>query len=225
MILITGASSGLGAALAKQYARDKIALTLTGRHEERLHAVAQQCQPANICTLAADLADPQAVTQLFDHLPHAPKSIIFCTGSGYFGPIEKQEPDAIAQLVQNNLLSASYFLHEVVKRYRNTPLTCAVVMSTAAQSAKAGESTYCAVKWGVRGLVESVRLELKGKPMKLVGVYPGGMATEFWATSGETMDTREWMTPDETATMLRNALQQAQHGYISEITISRNELF
>ncbi|UTM55993.1 SDR family NAD(P)-dependent oxidoreductase [Photobacterium sp. CCB-ST2H9] len=221
MILITGASSGLGAALAKTYAQDKHTLTLTGRHDERLHEVAQACQPANICTLTADLSDPKAVTRLFDQLPATPETIIFCTGSGHFGTIEKQDPEAIARLIHNNLLSAAYFLREAVIRYRNTPLTMVMVMSTAAQTAKAGESTYCAVKWGVRGLMESVRLELKDKPMNLVGVYPGGMATDFWATSGKTMDLSGFMTADETANMLKKSLHHANHGYISDITINR----
>ncbi|MCV5665125.1 SDR family NAD(P)-dependent oxidoreductase, partial [Escherichia coli] len=66
-------------------------------------------------------------------------------------------------------------------------------MSTAAQKPKAQESTYCAVKWAVKGLIESVRLELKGKPMKIIAVYPGGMDTEFWKTSGNTMDTSHFM--------------------------------
>ncbi|WP_311568452.1 SDR family NAD(P)-dependent oxidoreductase [Photobacterium arenosum] len=221
MILITGASSGLGAALAASYAADGHTLTLTGRNDERLHNIARQCQPANICTLTADLSDASSVSSLFDKLPSAPETIIFCAGSGYFGSLEKQEPDAIAQLISNNLLSATYFLREAIKRYRNTPLTCAIVMSTAAQVAKAGESTYCAAKWGVKGLVESARLELAGKPMKLVGVYPGGMATEFWASSGKEMDLSSFMPPEETAAMLKKALQHAEHGYISDITINR----
>ena len=94
-------------------------------------------------------------------------------------------------------------------------------MSTAAQVAKAGESTYCAVKWAIRGLVESLRLELKGSPMKLIAVYPGGMATDFWKTSGKELDTSGFMTAQEVAIMLKQALVNADHGYVSDITINR----
>jgi short-subunit dehydrogenase len=94
-------------------------------------------------------------------------------------------------------------------------------MSPAAQAGKANESTYCAVKWAVKGLVESLRLELKSSPMKLIAVYPGGMATDFWSTSGKDIDTSSFMTADEAAQMLKSALVATQHGYVSDLTINR----
>jgi len=220
MILITGASSGLGAALARLYGSEGKALTLTGRDPQRLHDVALSCGE-HVTALAASLSDPAQVTQVLDKLDTPPSMVIHCAGSGLFGPLEQQDPQAIEQLVQNNLLSSIYLLQELVKRYRDQKTTVVMVMSTAAQAAKAEESTYCAVKWAVKGLVESTRLELKGSAMKLVSVYPGGMATDFWPTSGKTLDSSEFMTAHEAAEMLKNALQSSQHGYISDITINR----
>ncbi len=95
-----------------------------------------------------------------------PDTVIHCAGSGYFGPIEEQDPQAINDLIQNNVSSTIYLLRELVARYRNHKVNVVIVMSTVAQVAKAGESTYCAAKWAVKGLVESVRLEPKGSPMK-----------------------------------------------------------
>lgn len=96
-----------------------------------------------------------------------------------------------------------------------------IVMSTAAQQAKAGESTYCAAKWAVRGFIESVRLELKGKPMKIIAVYPGGMDTGFWPSSGKSLDTSSFMSAEEAAEMLQGALRATEHGHIADITIAR----
>ena len=131
-------------------------------------------------------------------------------------------PELIGELIHNNVTSAILFLRELVKRYRHEKVNVVVVMSTAAQVAKAGESTYCAAKWAVRGLIESVRLELKGSPMKLIAVYPGGMATDFWQTSGKDLDTSGFMTAEEAAAMLKQALVSAEHGYVSDITINRS---
>jgi short-subunit dehydrogenase len=77
------------------------------------------------------------------------------------------------------------------------------------------------VKWAVRGLVESVRLELKGKAMNLVCVYPGGMATDFWPTSGKDMNVDTFMSADEAASMIKGALQSTDSGYVSDITVNR----
>lgn len=219
MILITGASSGLGASLAKLYAeQDNIAIT--GRNAERLEQVAGSIKQPNTAYVC-DLSDEQSVIHLFDSLPTTPNMIIHCAGSGYFGPIENQSFAQIKQLLDNNITSAVLMLREAVKRYKDQAVTVVIVMSTAALAGKAEESTYCATKWAVKGLVESVRLELKTSPMKLIAVYPGGMDTGFWPTSGKQANTNSFMSATEAATMLKQALQASEHGYISDITITR----
>ena len=223
MILITGSSSGLGAALAKQYANtsnNRQRLMVTGRSSQRLAELAKSL-PANTVSQACDLCDPQSVSELLDALPETPKLVVHSAGSGYFGKIEQQDPAAISDMLKNNIESSIFLIRELVQRYKDKPVTIAVVMSTAAQGAKAEESTYCAAKWAVKGFIESVRLELKGHPMKIVAVYPGGMATEFWGTSGKAMDTSSFMTAQEAAQMLQQALTSTEHGYVSDITIAR----
>lgn len=223
MILITGSSSGLGAALAKQYASsttDAQRVAITGRNAQRLAEVAK-ILPANTISQTCNLCDPQSVSDLLDALPETPKLVIHSAGSGYFGKIEQQDPTTISDMLKNNIESSIFLIREMVKRYKEQPVTIAVIMSTAAQGAKAEESTYCAAKWAVKGFIESVRLELKGHPMKIVAVYPGGMATEFWGTNGKAMDTSSFMTATEAAQMLQQALTSTEHGYISDVTINR----
>ncbi|SUI83072.1 SDR family NAD(P)-dependent oxidoreductase [Shewanella morhuae] len=224
MILITGASSGLGAALASLYAKENEPLTLTGRNTERLYTVANTLTPFSthsITAIAADLTSETSLEALFDGLTATPKTVIHCAGSGYFGAIETQGARDIQSLLNNNVTSTILLVRELVKRYKDQAITVVIVMSTAALAAKAGESTYCAAKWAVRGFVESVRLELKQSPMKLIAVYPGGMDTGFWPSSGKTLDTTHFMSPDEAAGMLKQALIATQHGYIADITIQR----
>ncbi len=221
MILITGASSGLGAALANLYNLDGKSLLISGRNKQRLAQVAEKMS-GKVQSAQADLCDPQAISALLDSLEQVPDTVIHCAGSGYFGPIEEQEPEAINNLIANNVTSTIFLLRELVQRYRSHKVTVVIVMSTAAQVAKAGESTYCAAKWAVRGLLESVRLELKDSPMKLIAVYPGGMATDFWKTSGKVLNTSEFMTAEEAAIMLKQALISTENGFVSDITINRS---
>ncbi|QYK02052.1 SDR family NAD(P)-dependent oxidoreductase [Shewanella psychrotolerans] len=219
MILITGASSGLGAALAKLYADENQDVTITGRDQIRLQQVSDASN--KIQSIAADLSDESSVSALLDQLPHRPGSVIHCAGSGYFGPIETQQVTEINKLLENNVTSTILLVRELVKRYKDQKINVVVVMSTAALAAKAGESTYCAAKWAVRGFIESVRLELKNSPMKLIAVYPGGMDTGFWPSSGKTLDTSSFMSAEEAAGMLKQAVTASEHGYISDITIQR----
>jgi uncharacterized protein len=225
MYLITGASSGLGAALSHEYAADGQQLYLTGRDEAKLSQVVDDVSRMNkgvtIQSKSAVLNDPSSVTALLDSLPHVPKTVIHCAGSGYFGALAEQTSEGIINLVNNNLTATLLLLSELVRRYQDEPTRVVIVLSTAALQAKAGESSYCAVKWAIKGLIESLRLELKGKPMSLIAVYPGGMATEFWQTSGKELDTSGFMSAAEAASMIKQALVSSEHGYISDITINR----
>ncbi len=220
MIVITGASSGLGAELAKLYDADGELTYLTGRSESKLSAITTGL-PNNIGHQTCDLASYEDAEHLFEQLERPPKAVIHCAGSGYFGLLEEQDPEQINTLITNNLNSAINVLRESVKRYKDEPVNVVMIMSTAAQQPKAQESTYCAVKWAVKGLIESVRLELKGKPMKIIAVYPGGMATEFWETSGKGLDTSSFMQAEDAAQMIHDALQSIGNGYVSDIMVNR----
>lgn len=220
MIVITGASSGLGAELAKLYDAEGKVTYLIGRSESKLSAVTEQLSN-NVGYQACNLASHKEVEDFFEQLEPLPKTIIHSAGSGYFGLLEDQSPEQIQTLINNNLNSAINVLRELVKRYKDEPINVVMIMSTAAQQPKAQESTYCAVKWAVKGLIESVRLELKGKPMKIVAVYPGGMATEFWETSGKLLDTRSFMKSEDAAQMIHDALSSIGNGYVSDITVNR----
>ncbi|AVF66793.1 SDR family NAD(P)-dependent oxidoreductase [Vibrio alginolyticus] len=220
MIVITGASSGLGAELAKRYDAEGKETYVIGRNTEKLSALAKQLSH-NVGYQACNLSLHQNVKQLFDGVKQSPEMVIHSAGSGYFGLLEEQEPEEIQKLIDNNLNSAVHVLRELVKRYKDHPIKVVMIMSTAAQQPKAQESTYCAVKWAIKGLIESVRLELKGKPMKIIAVYPGGMDTEFWKTSGNTMDTSYFMQAEDAAEMLHNALSSIGNGYVSDITVNR----
>lgn len=57
--------------------------------------------------------------------------------------------------------------------------------------------------------------------MKIIAVYPGGMATEFWETSGKSLDLSSFMQAEDAAEMLHNALSSIGNGYVSDITVNR----
>lgn len=220
MVLITGASSGLGAALAELYDAQNHRVHLTGRSESKLLDVQRRLSD-RARYQACDLANHDNVESLFEQLDEVPTKIIHCAGSGYFGLLEEQNPEQIDALIKNNLSSAINVVRESVKRYKAQPVTLVMIMSTAAQQPKAQESTYCAVKWAVKGLIESVRIELKGQPMKIVAIYPGGMATEFWTTSGKELITDSFMSAEDAASMIYSALSELGNGYVSDITLNR----
>lgn len=222
MIVITGASSGLGAALAQHYAEQGRRLFLTGRSSGRLAKLAASL-PSQVHWLALDLTLEEQVESLFNQVGEVPSMIIHCAGSGLFGPVVDHSEAQLKQLLDNNVVSAGLMLKHTIARYRTMPLQLAMVVSTAAQVGKANEVFYCGAKWAVRGMVEAARAEIKTDPMRITGIYPGGMNTQFWQQSDcrGHVGAAGFMTAQEVARMIASGLEHSQVGYVSDLTINR----
>ena len=96
------------------------------------------------------------------------------------------------------------------------------IMSTAGLRAKPKETVYCAAKWGARGFTESLKEAVKGTPVNVVGVYPGGMKTEFWSPDcGAVTDSSKFMDPADVADVILHAVSQRPGMAVSDLTIDR----
>lgn len=99
------------------------------------------------------------------------------------------------------------------------------IMSSAALKGNKQESLYCATKWGERGYTESLKTTYKGTSVKVIGVYPGGMNTEFWEDSRDYVSDEKsstFMNPKDVATVILNAILNHQSVNVADIMIERN---
>ena len=221
--LITGAAGGLGAGLAKVLAAKGEKLLLVARKQEQLDVLVQSL-PGDHLAFECDLSQPEQVENLKQFALSklgVPTTLLNCAGSGVFGPLEQLDAGDIALSLNNNLLPVILPCRAFISEMKEAGGVIANMMSTAALKGKAGESVYCASKWGVRGFTESLREETKSSPLRVVAVYPAGMSTGFWDETGVDYPVDTFMSGNEAAQMIASALVQAQKGFISEITLSR----
>ncbi|MSS12842.1 SDR family oxidoreductase [Bifidobacterium tsurumiense] len=104
-------------------------------------------------------------------------------------------------------------------------LKIANVMSTAATRGNANESVYCATKWGERGYTESLKAAYKGSSVKIVGVYPGGIDTNFYVDSHDYVSEdkqHSFMDPAQLAEVILFNLVNEANLTVSDILIERN---
>jgi short-subunit dehydrogenase len=87
------------------------------------------------------------------------------------------------------------------------------------------ESVYCASKFGVRGFTESLALELQETPIHVVGIYMGGMNTEFWSGIFTPEQTKNLMDPDDVADIIVENLHPRQYLSVSEVVIKNKKSF
>jgi short-subunit dehydrogenase len=180
-ILITGASSGIGEALAEAYARPGVTLVLTGRDRERLDAVVARCMERGAVVRAAtvDVADRAAMANWLALVDRAtPVDLCIANagisggtgGSGGKGESEEQARRILAVNVDGVLNTIHPLIGPMTARGRGQ---LALVSSLAGFRGYPGAPAYCASKAAVRSYGESLRLDLRAAGIEVSVICPG----------------------------------------------------
>ena len=181
ILLITGASSGLGAAIARHAAACGHHLHLVARRRDALTHTAATCDRAASITLhPLDLADTDAVAQWLPTLP-PPDILINNAGSGLFKPALETTDDETAAMLRLNTLAPIQLIHALA------PLMVARghghiinIISQAGKIATPKTAAYAASKHALLGYSNALRLELAGSGVLVTSVNPGPMLTAFF---------------------------------------------
>ncbi len=222
IVVITGAGSGLGAALAKKYSTLGYHICLLGRTKSKLENTAKTL--ANGFSIyEVDVASKQMVGEIIHSIQDEFGSIpllINNAGVGYFDLAENLEEYAIHQMIDINLKGTIFCSQEVLKgmKERNEG-TIVNIVSTAGLEGKVTESVYSASKFGVRGFTESLALELRETSINVCAVYMGGMRTEFWDGIFSEEKTKTLMDPNDIADIIMNNIKPRKALAVTEVVI------
>jgi short-subunit dehydrogenase len=203
--LVTGASSGIGAATVRQLARQGAHPLLAGRDEHALAALAAETGGRQ---LAVDLREPEAAERIAEWAGDV--DVLVCNaGIGFAGQLDELSPAGIAELVTVNLtahLSLARLVLPGMLRRRRGHLV--LVSSIAGCLGVADEAVYAATKAGLRTFADSVRLA--HPEIGVTTVIPGVVDTPFFDRRGAAYDrTRPKPVPaDAVATALLDAVRR-----------------
>jgi len=191
VILITGASSGIGWATAKLAGKKGYSLMLTGRREERLRQlqaeIYQDGGKAEYC--AADLNDLEQIEKLVqESLGHFGRIDVLINNAG-FGRLkwleELEMKEDIAQQIQVNLTACIQLTRAVLPSMMERKSGHIIsVISIAGLIGTPKYSVYAASKFGLRGFSEALRREVASDNIRVSAIYPGGVETEFAEHAG-----------------------------------------
>ena len=190
--LVTGASAGIGVALARELAAGGANLALTARRKDRLEQLARELSSAHgikMEVLAADLADPQAPEKVFAFTKDRGLPIdllINNAGFGRYGEFHIVETQRLLDMVQVNCTAVVHltrlFLPEMVARRRGDIL---ILASTASFQAVPYISTYAATKAFDLLFAEGIAEEVKPYGIRVCALCPGSTESEFHTVSGQ----------------------------------------
>ena len=176
--VITGASSGIGAATARALAADGYRVILAARRLDRLEELAGELDGAE--AFALDVTDPESVAELVKSVPSCDVLVNNAGGALGLDPLSEADEEKWRRMYEANVLGTMRMTRALLPKLIDSGDGLIVtVTSIAAIEPYRGGAGYNAAKHGQRAMMRALRLELLGEPVRVTEVAPGMVETEF----------------------------------------------
>ncbi len=223
--VVTGASSGIGAATAEHLAQAGYELILGARRMDKLQAVAQ---PLGARAIALDVTDAASVAAFCEQIPAV--NVLVNNAGGALGlePVAEAEDEKWRTMFESNVLGTMRMTRTLLPRLEASGRGHIVVIgSIAGFEVYPGGAGYTAAKHAERAVAETLRLELLGKPIRVTEIAPGLVQTEFslvrfGGDAARAAKPYQGMTPltaDDVADAITWAVTRPPHVNIDQMTI------
>ncbi len=184
LALITGATSGIGAATAREFARIGYDLILTGRRESRLRDQAAELETQNkikVTTLAFDLSDRHATEKALNSIDLTALTVLVNNAGLALGTdsMPQAKLDDWDTMIDTNVKGLLYVTRLTLAALTKNAGHIVNIGSVAGRWTYPGGGVYSATKFAVRALSEGLRLDLMGTGVRVTNIEPGMVETEF----------------------------------------------
>lgn len=221
--VITGASRGIGLAIAQSLGRMGARLSLCARDSGKLENAANELKRegiASLCTIA-DVTRADQIAALVERTEQSlgPIEILVNNaGIGYFAPVQNALEAHWDAVLDTNLkgvfLATKAVAPGMIERRRGHIINIA---SLAGKNAFPGGSIYCASKWGLMGMTQCMAEDLRQYGIRVSAVCPGSVATDFSPHTGK--DHSKMLQSEDVAHAVEVIVTQAPQSFISEISL------
>ena len=229
--VITGASKGIGAAVARRCVREGMRVALLARTPGPLQALADALD-ADTLAICCDVTDAAAVTaaarQISDAFGGAPDLLVNNAGLFQLASVDEMSPTDFSAVLQTNLVAPFLVARALLPAMRTRGSGTIITLgSIADRNVFAGNGAYAASKYGLRALHEAMRADLRGTGVRATLVSPGPVDTPLWDALDP--DTRPGFTPraamlsaDDVADAIWFAASRPASVTIDELRLSRS---
>jgi 3-oxoacyl-[acyl-carrier protein] reductase len=221
--LVTGASRGIGFAIAIKLGQMGARVSLCARDAAALEKAAKEIksQGASVIAVPADVtraSDIASLVKKTEQMLGPIEILVNNAGIGYFAPVQQAE-EANWNAVLDTNLKAVFLLSKAVAPglIERRGGYIVNIASLAGKNAFAGGSIYCASKWGLLGLTQCMAEDLRPYGIRVSAICPGTVATEFSPHAGK--DRGKMLQPEDVAHAVEMMLTQSPQSFISEVDL------
>lgn len=225
VVVVTGASKGIGKAIASAFAAAGAKVVLAARTRETLEQVAAELTEsgAEAVAVPTDVTDGDAVQRLIEQALTAYQRVdilVNNAGIGYFGPVVDFAPDDWDTVLNSNLkavyLCSKYALPSMLAQGSGQIIN---VLSIAAKVAFEASAAYCAAKAGALALTKVLAAEVRQQNIRVTAVLPGSVHTPFWDDIPVHPDFEQMLKPEHIAGTVVSVCQQPLGMVTEEIVV------
>jgi NAD(P)-dependent dehydrogenase (short-subunit alcohol dehydrogenase family) len=202
VVLITGASQGLGRALALAFAREGASVVVNSRSEESLQPVVEEIEGsgAEVLAVAADVSEGAGVERLVNAAVERFGRIdVLVNNAGVLGPrvpIEEYPEDEWRRVIDANL-TGPFLVSKAAIPHMPEGSSIINLVSGVSVEGRAEWGAYSVSKFGLEGLTQILAAELEERGVRVNAVDPGGMRTDMRAAAYPEEDPTTRITPEE----------------------------
>ncbi len=222
-VLITGASSGIGRALAHQFARKQARILLLARREARLQEVKREVERLGGTAIfsVGDVTSPsvrQTVVELCNRQFGGLDLLVNNAGIGAIGTFEDSNADRLRQIMDVNFFAPVELIRLTLPLLRKSQTAAIVnICSVLGHRAVPLKSEYCASKFALHGFSDALRAELVSDGIDVILVSPSTTESEFFDQINDDPSARKrrsGMSPDRVASATMRAIEKRRHEVI-----------
>lgn len=229
VIIITGASSGLGKSLAIRLSSEKAKLVLLSRNAEKLQNVARQISEngSSVSCFSCNVVDIQQIKNAVDYVTEAYGTIdilINCAAIWNESNTDYFTEQKVRELFDVNSIGVISVIASVLPVMRKKSSGQIInIISMAGVDAYKNSGVFSATKFAVRGYTESLQKEIKGSGIKVTGLYPGEfMDGDLFNTIADSNNVEERPIAQKIAEIIAFVIKQPQDIIIDHLEISKS---
>jgi short-subunit dehydrogenase len=222
-ILIVGATGGIGKASAKLLKQSGGNLFLSSTNTTKLAALAEELNIPQEQTFILDISDADAVKnvaiKIHAQIP-AIDILINAAGIGIIKPIENLTELDFMQSIHINLAGAFYLVKNFIEPMKLAKKGLIInIPGVLGKTPMAGAAAYSASKYGLNGMMKSIREELKRTDIRITNIFLGGTDSPFWDQIDLRVQRDKFIQAEEVAKSIWFLCQQPNSGVVSELVL------